>query len=71
MLLTFLKNQGASLAHVRPEHLMEPKDYRVWIRLERRGDVATSPNPYHWRRSVAGVGLLGSEGIAMATLTPV
>ena len=72
MLLTFLRNQGASLAHVRPEHLMEPKDYRVWIRMERRGDVATSsPNPHHRRRSVAGVGLLGSEGIAMATLTPV
>lgn len=71
MLLTFLKNQGASLAHVRPEHLMEPKDYKVWIRLERRGDVAPS-SPHHRRRSAVGMAMTGtSEAFAAATTTPV
>uniref|UniRef100_A0A1I8GWP8 Calponin-homology (CH) domain-containing protein n=1 Tax=Macrostomum lignano TaxID=282301 RepID=A0A1I8GWP8_9PLAT len=33
-LLTFLRSQGGCLASVRPEHLMEPKDYRCWKSLQ-------------------------------------
>ncbi|KFQ20673.1 Calponin homology domain-containing protein 2, partial [Merops nubicus] len=31
-LLTFLKSQGASLPHVLPEFLLEPDDYKKWIK---------------------------------------
>ncbi|XP_075446373.1 cilia- and flagella-associated protein 47 isoform X3 [Ascaphus truei] len=34
ILLTFLKNQGASLPHVKPEYLFEPLDYERWIQLQ-------------------------------------
>ncbi|XP_071992034.1 cilia- and flagella-associated protein 47 isoform X2 [Engystomops pustulosus] len=33
-LLTFLKNQGASLAHIKPEYLFEPLDYERWIQIQ-------------------------------------
>ncbi|XP_043927775.1 cilia- and flagella-associated protein 47 [Protopterus annectens] len=33
-LLTFLKVQGASLAHVRPEFLLEPEDFKTWNTLQ-------------------------------------
>ncbi|XP_069495471.1 cilia- and flagella-associated protein 47 [Ambystoma mexicanum] len=33
-LLTFLKNQGASLSHIKPEFLLEPDDYKKWIGLQ-------------------------------------
>ncbi|KAJ1117902.1 hypothetical protein NDU88_006098 [Pleurodeles waltl] len=33
-LLTFLKNQKASLSHVKPEFLLEPLDYKKWIALQ-------------------------------------
>ncbi|XP_068124444.1 cilia- and flagella-associated protein 47 [Hyperolius riggenbachi] len=33
-LLTFLKNQGASLHHIKPEYLFEPLDYERWIQVQ-------------------------------------
>ncbi|NXS95881.1 CFA47 protein, partial [Jacana jacana] len=33
-LLSFLKNQGAYLPHVMPEFLLEPDDYKKWIKLQ-------------------------------------
>ncbi|NWI88408.1 CFA47 protein, partial [Pitta sordida] len=33
-LLSFLKRQGAYLPHVMPEFLLEPEDYKIWIRLK-------------------------------------
>ncbi|KAM3935444.1 cilia- and flagella-associated protein 47 [Leptodactylus fuscus] len=33
-LLTFLKNQGASLSHVKPEYLFEPLDYERWMQVQ-------------------------------------
>ncbi|NXL84914.1 CFA47 protein, partial [Alectura lathami] len=33
-LLAFLKSQGASLAHVMPEFLFEPDDYKKWTELQ-------------------------------------
>nr|DBA33280.1 TPA: hypothetical protein GDO54_000991 [Pyxicephalus adspersus] len=33
-LLTFLKNQGASLPHIKPEYLFEPLDYERWIQVQ-------------------------------------
>ncbi|NXE93669.1 CFA47 protein, partial [Menura novaehollandiae] len=32
-LLSFLKSQGAYLSHVMPEFLLEPKDYKTWIKV--------------------------------------
>ncbi|KAL4233464.1 hypothetical protein ACF0H5_008145 [Mactra antiquata] len=45
-LLTFLRCQGACVASVKPEYLMEPRDYHLWkqiqtefrLELERKGD---------------------------------
>lgn len=34
-LLTFLKAQGASVASIKPEYLMEPRDYKTWVLLQR------------------------------------
>ncbi|NXG79837.1 CFA47 protein, partial [Baryphthengus martii] len=33
-LLTFLRSQGACLSHVLPEFLLEPDDYKKWIKLK-------------------------------------
>ncbi|XP_078514036.1 cilia- and flagella-associated protein 47 [Lissotriton helveticus] len=33
-LLTFLKNQKASLSHIKPEFLLEPQDYKKWRALQ-------------------------------------
>ncbi|NXV46605.1 CFA47 protein, partial [Uria aalge] len=33
-LLAFLKSQGASLPHVMPEFLLEPDDYKKWIKIQ-------------------------------------
>ncbi|NXI58169.1 CFA47 protein, partial [Chloroceryle aenea] len=33
-LLTFLRNQGAYLPHVMPEFLLEPDDYKKWIKVQ-------------------------------------
>ncbi|XP_040280927.1 cilia- and flagella-associated protein 47 [Bufo bufo] len=33
-LLTFLKNQGASLSHIKPEYLFEPLDYERWMQVQ-------------------------------------
>ncbi|XP_075708861.1 cilia- and flagella-associated protein 47 isoform X2 [Rhinoderma darwinii] len=33
-LLTFLKNQGASLSHIKPEYLFEPLDYERWLQVQ-------------------------------------
>ncbi|XP_075056414.1 cilia- and flagella-associated protein 47 [Mixophyes fleayi] len=33
-LLTFLKNQGASLPHIKPEYLFEPFDYERWMQVQ-------------------------------------
>ncbi|NWX43474.1 CFA47 protein, partial [Steatornis caripensis] len=33
-LLAFLKSQGAYLPHVRPEFLLEPDDYKKWIKMQ-------------------------------------
>ncbi|NXS60543.1 CFA47 protein, partial [Brachypteracias leptosomus] len=33
-LLAFLKNQGAYLPHVLPEFLLEPDDYKKWIKVQ-------------------------------------
>ncbi|KAM4702008.1 cilia- and flagella-associated protein 47 [Discoglossus pictus] len=33
-LLTFLKNQGASLPHVKPEYLFDPLDYERWVQVQ-------------------------------------
>ncbi|KAG8451901.1 hypothetical protein GDO86_003916 [Hymenochirus boettgeri] len=33
-LLTFLRNQGASLPHVKPEYLFEPLDYNRWLQVQ-------------------------------------
>ncbi|NXN35716.1 CFA47 protein, partial [Rhinoptilus africanus] len=33
-LLAFLKSQGAYLPHVMPEFLLEPDDYKKWIRVQ-------------------------------------
>ncbi|NXW65520.1 CFA47 protein, partial [Eurystomus gularis] len=33
-LLAFLKNQGAYLPHVMPEFLLEPDDYKKWIKMQ-------------------------------------
>ncbi|XP_056412134.1 cilia- and flagella-associated protein 47 isoform X3 [Hyla sarda] len=33
-LLTFLKSQGASLSHIKPEYLFEPLDYERWIQIQ-------------------------------------
>ncbi|XP_069827114.1 cilia- and flagella-associated protein 47 [Dendropsophus ebraccatus] len=33
-LLTFLKNQGASLSHIKPEYLFEPLDYERWMHVQ-------------------------------------
>ncbi|KAL4597518.1 cilia- and flagella-associated protein 47, partial [Arapaima gigas] len=38
-LLAFLSDQGASLSHVCPEHLMEPQDFRLWLSLQDQQDV--------------------------------
>ncbi|XP_029113625.1 cilia- and flagella-associated protein 47-like isoform X2 [Scleropages formosus] len=38
-LLTFLSDQGASFPHVRPEHLLEPQDFRLWLSLQDQQDV--------------------------------
>ncbi|XP_048239518.1 cilia and flagella-associated protein 47-like isoform X3 [Haliotis rufescens] len=35
-LLTFLRCQGACVAAIRPEHLMEPRDYSLWKRLQQQ-----------------------------------
>ncbi|NXI44897.1 CFA47 protein, partial [Galbula dea] len=45
MLLAFLKSQGASLPHVMPEFLLEPEDYKKWIKVQtvlKVGDVKNS-----------------------------
>ncbi|NXJ63901.1 CFA47 protein, partial [Rostratula benghalensis] len=34
VLLSFLKNQGAYLPHVMPEFLLEPDDYKKWIKAQ-------------------------------------
>ncbi|XP_048577373.1 cilia- and flagella-associated protein 47-like isoform X2 [Nematostella vectensis] len=34
-LLTFLRTQGALLAHVTPENLLSPEDYKRWRRIQR------------------------------------
>ncbi|CAH1800026.1 unnamed protein product [Owenia fusiformis] len=39
-LLTFLKNQGACVAAVKPEYLMEPADYKRWIKLQQDLEAA-------------------------------
>ncbi|XP_027494225.1 cilia- and flagella-associated protein 47 isoform X1 [Corapipo altera] len=51
-LLSFLKNIGAYLPHVMPEFLLEPEDYKIWIKVKNQksilkaelnmGDVKTS-----------------------------
>ncbi|XP_069613759.1 cilia- and flagella-associated protein 47 [Ranitomeya imitator] len=33
-LLTFLKNQGASVSHIKPEYLFEPLDYERWMQVQ-------------------------------------
>ncbi|NXM78242.1 CFA47 protein, partial [Serilophus lunatus] len=33
-LLSFLKSQGAYLPHVMPEFLLEPEDYKIWIKAK-------------------------------------
>ncbi|KAM4795930.1 cilia- and flagella-associated protein 47 [Rhinophrynus dorsalis] len=33
-LLTFLKSQGASLPHIKPEYLFEPHDYQRWRQVQ-------------------------------------
>ncbi|NXG20598.1 CFA47 protein, partial [Grallaria varia] len=33
-LLSFLKSQGACLSHVMPEFLLEPEDYKLWIKVK-------------------------------------
>ncbi|XP_070567350.1 cilia- and flagella-associated protein 47-like [Ptychodera flava] len=33
-LLTFLRGQGASVAFIKPEYLLGPKDYRRWVKLQ-------------------------------------
>ncbi|CAH2223146.1 cilia- and flagella-associated 47 [Pelobates cultripes] len=33
-LLTFLKNQGAFLPHIKPEFLLEPLDYERWMQVQ-------------------------------------
>ncbi|NXV74144.1 CFA47 protein, partial [Atlantisia rogersi] len=40
-LLAFLKSQGAYLPHVMPEFLLEPDDYKEWIKKQtlKKGDV--------------------------------
>ncbi|NXP28654.1 CFA47 protein, partial [Scytalopus superciliaris] len=34
-LLSFLKSQGACLPHVMPEFLLEPDDYKMWIKVKK------------------------------------
>ncbi|XP_064627283.1 cilia- and flagella-associated protein 47-like isoform X2 [Lineus longissimus] len=34
-LLTFLKSQGACVSSIKPEYLMEPYDYKVWLGVQR------------------------------------
>ncbi|NXF73731.1 CFA47 protein, partial [Sclerurus mexicanus] len=34
-LLSFLKSQGACLPHVMPEFLLEPEDYKIWIKVKK------------------------------------
>ncbi|NXG11522.1 CFA47 protein, partial [Sakesphorus luctuosus] len=34
-LLSFLKSQGAYLSHVMPEFLLEPEDYKIWIKVKK------------------------------------
>ncbi|KFQ75443.1 Calponin homology domain-containing protein 2, partial [Phaethon lepturus] len=48
-LLAFLKSQGAYLPHVMPEFLLEPDDYKKWIKVQtvmkaelKKGDVKNS-----------------------------
>ncbi|NXK96985.1 CFA47 protein, partial [Formicarius rufipectus] len=46
-LLSFLKSQGACLSHVMPEFLLEPEDYKIWIKMKKaktnvKVDVKTS-----------------------------
>ncbi|NWW79211.1 CFA47 protein, partial [Climacteris rufus] len=44
-LLAFLKSQGAYLSHVLPEFLLDPEDYKLWIKMHtvlKRGSVRTS-----------------------------
>ena len=38
-LLTFMKIQGACVASVKPEYLMEPKDYKTWVQLQKDLDA--------------------------------
>ncbi|XP_077977423.1 cilia- and flagella-associated protein 47-like [Glandiceps talaboti] len=33
-LLTFLRGQGASVAFIKPEYLLEPDDYKRWVKLQ-------------------------------------
>ncbi|NXF13977.1 CFA47 protein, partial [Smithornis capensis] len=33
-LLSFLKSQGAYLPHIMPEFLLEPEDYKIWVKVE-------------------------------------
>ncbi|XP_078495986.1 cilia- and flagella-associated protein 47 isoform X1 [Ciona intestinalis] len=35
-LLTFLRGQGASVAAIRPEFLLTPRDYRRWVKIRER-----------------------------------
>ncbi|NWX20809.1 CFA47 protein, partial [Aegotheles bennettii] len=43
-LLGFLKSQGAYLPHVMPEFLLEPDDYKQWIKVQtlKKGDMKLS-----------------------------
>ncbi|XP_078698604.1 cilia- and flagella-associated protein 47-like isoform X8 [Branchiostoma floridae x Branchiostoma belcheri] len=35
-LLTFIKSQGGCVASIRPEYLMEPEDFRWWVKVQAR-----------------------------------
>uniref|UniRef100_A0A8C5M3C4 Calponin-homology (CH) domain-containing protein n=1 Tax=Leptobrachium leishanense TaxID=445787 RepID=A0A8C5M3C4_9ANUR len=43
-LLTFLKNQGAFLPHIKPEFLFEPLDYEKWIQVQIQLIELQNPN---------------------------
>ena len=34
-----VRTQGASVASIKPEYLMEPRDYKEWVKLQRAIDA--------------------------------
>lgn len=43
----FYRTQGACVASVKPEYLMEPRDYKCWVQLQREVEMKKNKSG-HW-----------------------